>query len=109
MSPRHHPSDDILAVYVAGTLEPGFGLVAAAHVEACVHCRARVSTFEAASGVAFKNIPASEVSEGPLGDVLARLDALSALVARLPGLHEILHRAFTLIAVDTRRSAHDIR
>ncbi len=80
MSPRHHPSDDILTAYVAGALEPGFGLVAAAHIESCAHCRARAATLEAASGAALKGIPASEISEGALSDVLARLDAAPQVV-----------------------------
>jgi putative transcriptional regulator len=82
VSPHPHPSDDILAAYVAGTLEPGFGLVAAAHIESCAHCRARVSTFEVASGAALKGIPASEVGEGALNDVLARLDTEPQVTAQ---------------------------
>lgn len=75
MSPRHHPSDDILTAYTAGALEPGFGLVVGAHVEVCAHCRARVGAFEAASGAALEELPKSDVSADALNKVLARLDA----------------------------------
>lgn len=74
MSPRHHPSDDILTAYTAGALEPGFGLVVGAHLEVCAHCRARVGVFEAASGAALEESPAAEVESDALAKVLARLD-----------------------------------
>ncbi|MEZ5970835.1 MAG: ChrR family anti-sigma-E factor [Hyphomonadaceae bacterium] len=74
MSPQHHPSDDILTAYVAGALEPGFGLVVAAHVELCAHCRTRVGAFEAVSGAALEALPQETVDEGSLSKVLARLD-----------------------------------
>ncbi len=75
MSPQHHPSDDVLTGYVAGALEPGFGLVVAAHVEVCAHCRGRVGAFEAASGAALEALPQESVSQDALSNVLARLDA----------------------------------
>lgn len=75
MSPRHHPSDDILTAYSAGVLEPGFGLVVGAHVEVCAHCRGRVLGFEAASGAALEALPDADVSASALSDVMLRLDA----------------------------------
>ena len=75
MSPRHHPSEDILTGYSAGALEPGFGLVVAAHVEVCAHCRARIGAFEAISGAALKALPRADVGENALANVMARLDA----------------------------------
>jgi len=75
VSPQHHPSDDVLTGYVAGALEPGFGLVAAAHIEVCAHCRARVGAFEAASGAALEALPQETISRDALSNVLARLDA----------------------------------
>ena len=74
MSPRHHPSDDILTAYTAGALAPGFGLVVAAHVEVCGHCRWRVSAFEAASGAALEGLPQADVGADALSKVMMRLD-----------------------------------
>lgn len=82
MSPQHHPSDDVLTGYSAGALEPGFGLVVAAHVEVCAHCRARVGAFEAASGAALEALPQESVSDDALSKVLARLDAAPERQAR---------------------------
>lgn len=76
MNPRHHPSADILAAYAAGAHEPGFGLVVGAHVRICRECRARVSVFEASSGVALTELPQAELlGAGALERTLARLDA----------------------------------
>ncbi len=74
MSPRHHPSDDILTAYAAGALEPGFGLVVGAHVEVCAHCRARVGAFEATSGAALASLPQETVGDDALAKVMARVD-----------------------------------
>ncbi len=74
MSPRHHPSADILVAYGAGTLEPGFGLVVGAHLEACAECSARVSAFEATSGDALDDLPHVQLASGALAQTLARLD-----------------------------------
>ncbi|MFN3462900.1 MAG: ChrR family anti-sigma-E factor [Terricaulis sp.] len=73
MSPRHHPSDDILTGYAAGALEPGFGLVVGAHLDACAHCRARVGAFEAASGAALSDMAEADVSADSLSNVMSRL------------------------------------
>lgn len=75
MSPQHHPSDDILTAYAAGTLEPGFGLVVGAHVEGCALCRARVRAFEAASGSALEHLADAAMPGDALARVMARIDA----------------------------------
>jgi putative transcriptional regulator len=75
VSPRHHPSDEILTAYTAGALEPGFGLVVGAHVEVCARCRARVGTFEAASGAALETLPQADIGAEALANVMARVDA----------------------------------
>ena len=73
MSPRHHPSDDILTGYAAGALEPGFGLVVGAHLDVCAHCRSRVGAFEAASGEALSDLAEADVSANALTNVMSRL------------------------------------
>lgn len=75
MSPRHHPTADILAAYAAGANEPGFGMVVGAHVEICAACRAQVRAFEAASGAALSALAEVEMHAGALERVMARLEA----------------------------------
>lgn len=74
MTPRHHPSADILAAYSAGILEPGFGLVVGVHVQSCADCSARVQDFEAISGEALSGLAPIEVSTDALTRTLARLE-----------------------------------
>ncbi len=83
-NPRHHPSDDTLAAYAAGALEPGFGLVVGAHVEGCAHCRARVRSYEAVSGEALEALPNTDMAPGALATVLGRLDGPAPSVDRRP-------------------------
>jgi putative transcriptional regulator len=73
VSPRHHPSDDILTGYASGALEPGFGLVVGAHLDVCAHCRARVGAFEAASGAALSDMAEAEIGADALASVMARM------------------------------------
>jgi putative transcriptional regulator len=90
VSPRHHPSDEILTAYAAGALEPGFGLVVGAHTEACVHCRGRIGAFETASGAALKELPTSDVSPEALASVMARLGEPTA--APTPDTRPLIER-----------------
>ena len=64
--PRHHPDDDVLAVYAVGALDSGFALVVAAHLEGCAQCRKQVRTFEAASGEALAELPKAELASDAL-------------------------------------------
>lgn len=83
MSPNHHPSDEILIVYAAGALEPGFGLVVGAHLEGCAHCSARVGALEAASGAALKDLPESEIAADALAKVMRRLNEVAPATTKL--------------------------
>jgi putative transcriptional regulator len=74
VSPRHHPSPDILAAYAAGALDSGFAVVVAAHTEACAACCARIAAFEAASGKALAQISGADVAPDALARVMARLN-----------------------------------
>ena len=88
MSPRHHPSSEVLAAYASGTLEAGFALVVAAHLDGCADCRSHVATLQAASGQALRELPEAEMSAEAFASVLARLGEQSAA----PAVRE--HRTF---------------
>ncbi|HVZ99031.1 MAG TPA: ChrR family anti-sigma-E factor [Caulobacterales bacterium] len=79
MSPKHHPSDETLTAYAAGALEPGFGLVAGAHVETCAACRAKVGAFEAASGEALERLAPEAMASDAWARMADRLDGRDAL------------------------------
>lgn len=77
MTPLHHPSQDVLASYTAGALEPGFGLVVAAHLEGCAQCRKATRTFEATSGAALAELPRADMNADALDRAMSRLDEQS--------------------------------
>lgn len=86
MTPRHHPSAEILAAYSSGILEPGFGLVVGVHVQWCAECTRRVQAFETISGEALLSLPPTEVRADALSRTLARLeqDAPSPIASTEP-------------------------
>lgn len=91
MSPRHHPTADILAAYASGLSEPGFGLVVGAHIEACAHCRGRLGALQEASGSALRELEETEVAGDALAKVMARLEQAPA-PRRAPDTRPLLQR-----------------
>jgi putative transcriptional regulator len=79
VSGQHHPSADILAAYASGVLEPGFGLVVAAHIEGCAQCRRHVASYEAVSGEALREVEAAALDDGALSRVMSRLDSAAPI------------------------------
>jgi putative transcriptional regulator len=72
---HHHPTDDSLARFAAGTLESGPALVIAAHLESCPECRAQVGKFEAVGGVLLNELAPVPMARDALELALARLDS----------------------------------
>ncbi|WP_243367773.1 ChrR family anti-sigma-E factor [Microvirga solisilvae] len=75
MSAKHHPSDETLLRYAAGTLEPGPALVVATHLELCPACSDKARTFEAVGGAMLDDLPPTEMAHDALDKVLSRIDA----------------------------------
>ncbi|MFT4120955.1 ChrR family anti-sigma-E factor [Bradyrhizobium sp.] len=74
MTITHHPGDETLAAFAAGTLDEPRSVVVAAHVALCPNCRAKVAAFEQVAGTLVeRTLPAASRS-GALDDALARLD-----------------------------------
>ena len=76
MTIRHHPLDDTLAAYAAGTLTSGPSLVLRAHIAICQDCRRRLLAMESIGGALLAIEAADPLPEGLLARTLARLDAL---------------------------------
>ena len=74
MTARHHPSEDLLLAYAAGSLDEPRSLLVATHLALCPHCRAVVSKAEAIGGTLLDTADAAPMSAGALQSVLARLD-----------------------------------
>jgi putative transcriptional regulator len=73
--PTHHPAEDTLLRYVAGTLPSGHALVVATHLPFCPRCRESVRLCEAVGGVLLAATPHVELSSDALTRTLTRLDA----------------------------------
>lgn len=84
MNPRHHPSDETLMAYAAGTLPAGPRLVLSVHVGGCRHCRDAVATFEAVGGALLEAAEPAAIGEGGLDALFARIDAEDGAPARKP-------------------------
>lgn len=74
MTPKHHPTEAILADYAGGALRPAFAAVVAAHLETCAHCRTQVSALEAAGGELIEGLTPSPLTDGALDRVMAGIE-----------------------------------
>lgn len=71
----HHIPDRLIRAYAAGSLNPSFSLVVAAHVSLCDDCRARLETEEAVGGAVLEALTPETGSDDPaLAAALAALD-----------------------------------
>jgi len=73
-APIHHPSAAVLTDYSSGALRPAFGVVVAAHLEACPHCRATLRGLEALGGEMIAVLPETSLSEQALPRVMAGIE-----------------------------------
>ncbi|MCR5878906.1 ChrR family anti-sigma-E factor [Phenylobacterium sp. J367] len=74
MTPRHHPSQDLIASCAAGTLRPGAALVVRAHIARCPTCRAEAGFFESLGGALLETETPAPMSAGALDRALAAID-----------------------------------
>ena len=74
MTPQHHPGDDLLIAYAAGSLDEPVALVVATHLALCPRCRAEVARLEALGGVLLEDQAAESLEDETLERVLAKLD-----------------------------------
>ena len=74
MTPHHHPSEAVLADYVAGGMRPAFATVVAAHLEGCVHCGSVVRALEALGGEMVADLPVEPLSDDALDRAMAGIE-----------------------------------
>ena len=73
MTIRHHPSDEMLAAFVGGTLNAGRQVVIASHVEQCSDCRRFVRAIEQVAGNMLEDIDPTSLVSDALSRTLQRL------------------------------------
>jgi putative transcriptional regulator len=95
MTIQHHPADELLLAYAAGTLDQGQHIAVAAHLLPCAACRNWVQSLEGLGGSVLDDLPAAQMSDDALSRIEARLDdpmpakpapQRSDRVADVPGL-----------------------
>lgn len=69
---HYHPTDDTLARYVAGELDPASSIMMSAHLEFCSHCRQHVDRLEEAQAKALALSPSEPLSDA-LSDMLSQI------------------------------------
>ncbi|MBT5567275.1 MAG: histidine kinase, partial [Rhodospirillaceae bacterium] len=74
MNASHHPSDDLLWSYAAGSLDEPSSILIATHLSLCPVCRAVVAKAESVGGELFEDLASEDIEAGSLAAVLARLD-----------------------------------
>jgi putative transcriptional regulator len=71
--PVHHPADDLLAAYAAGTASEGEALLVTCHASLCPRCARRVGELEELGGAVLQSEPPLATSHGLLARTLAKL------------------------------------
>jgi putative transcriptional regulator len=74
MSIGHHPTDEVLAAFTAGTLDHGQHIAVATHLVACRQCRNFVHSMEQVGGAVLSELSPAAMSNRALAEVEARLN-----------------------------------
>jgi putative transcriptional regulator len=82
MTIKHHPTDDLLLAYAAGTLDQGQHIAVATHLLPCRQCRNWVQSLESLGGAVLGDLPPSDMASNAFSRVEVRLDDVPVSVAR---------------------------
>lgn len=74
MNASHHPSDDLLWSYAAGSLDQPSSILIATHLALCPECRAVVAKAESVGGELFEEVEPAAIESDALSSILGRLD-----------------------------------
>ncbi|UGA46775.1 ChrR family anti-sigma-E factor [Bradyrhizobium quebecense] len=77
MTVHHHPPDQLLAMFAAGTADLGQQIGIATHLVGCAKCRAVVRTMEHVGGAMLAGLSPTAMSDGALEAMERRLDETS--------------------------------
>jgi putative transcriptional regulator len=76
MSPRHHPSEELLFAYASGAADEAAGLIVATHLAYCAACRTQSQKMEALGGSLLQELSPVSMAGGALDAALAKLDEI---------------------------------
>lgn len=74
MNASHHPSDDLLLSYAAGSLDEPTSILIATHLALCPQCRSQVAAAESIGGQMLDEVVPEAVDHSALDAVMARLN-----------------------------------
>lgn len=84
MKITHHPPDELLAKFAAGTLNEAEHLVVAVHTSVCPHCARLAGAIEHLAGGAIEHGIPVPLAHGAFEAVMARIDSASPVSSRAP-------------------------
>jgi putative transcriptional regulator len=73
-APTHHPGDEWLLEYAAGSSPEPIALLVATHLTLCPRCRGRVDDYEALGGALLQDLEPAPLREDSLTRMMERLD-----------------------------------
>ena len=76
MTVNHHPSDELLLDYAAGSLREGWSIAIATHLALCPHCRRQIDVMENVGGSMLGTIEASSTAGSAFDDLLRRMEGV---------------------------------
>lgn len=91
MTIKHHPTDETLGAFAAGTLDEARALIVATHVSLCPHCQMTAANFECVAGEMLRALPPTTMKADALSQALARLDAPAQTTMTIPPSSDDLH------------------
>lgn len=74
MSVHHHPGEELLVAYAAGSLAEGLSVLIATHLALCPDCRRDVAQLEEVGGALIEDTVPTDLDGAALDRTLARLD-----------------------------------
>ncbi len=75
---QHHPDDNFLTEFSAGSMDWGLALAVAAHLQFCQSCRTRVGRLNGLGGSLLAASPPVEPGDHSFGQVMARIKSQTA-------------------------------
>jgi len=80
----HHPTQEMLLSYGAGSLDEASALLVASHLSLCADCRAIVDRVEVIGGGLLEALPPAALTPGALSVVMDRLEETSPVLPSAP-------------------------
>lgn len=97
---QHHPPDEMLTAFAAGTLDSGQRIVIATHIAGCGRCRSFERAMQVVGGTVLERGPPDGMADDSFAKVMARLNrtapaqpaAAPSDLDSIPGLPEFVRR-----------------